>query len=285
MNKFCFTFDCNTQTIKEGTANFLIRVKVFHALLLNISLFLTMISHFKYLVQIKGDCGQFYVLTNADLVVKVDQSQFSREIMNGLRELKKKQTRQSIITAAVKLFSQKGYENTSVEELAREAGIAKGTIYSYFKTKSEIFLAFCEDEIDFVFNELSSKCDPNTDLLTQLHTLFMGQFRYVTKNNEFGRIFAREMTFPKEVSRDMSQGIEKRYLSALGNILNNAINKGELRGDLEFIFITGHFYALYLVVLSSWYEGRFTTEKEISEALMKLLKQAMEGLAEKPTNK
>jgi AcrR family transcriptional regulator len=204
--------------------------------------------------------------------------------MSGIREKKKKKTRQAILEAAVRLFSEKGYENTSVEALAQEAGVAKGTIYSYFRTKSEIFLAFCEDEMDYVFNELLAKTDPETNLLAQLHTLFMGQFRYVTKHNDFGRIFAREMIFPKEVSRDMSQNVEKRYLASLGDILTRAMERGELRNDLEFIFVVGHFFALYLVVLSSWYEGRFTTEKEISDALKKLLLQAMEGLATKPSH-
>ena len=62
--------------------------------------------------------------------------------MAGLREQKKERTKGAILDAALKLFTRKGYENTSIEELAAEAGVGKGTIYSYFKTKSEIFLAF-----------------------------------------------------------------------------------------------------------------------------------------------
>ena len=64
--------------------------------------------------------------------------------MSGVREQKKQQTRKAIIDAAVKLFTEKGFEQTSMDELGRAAGVGKSTIYGYFKAKEEIFLAHCE---------------------------------------------------------------------------------------------------------------------------------------------
>jgi len=203
--------------------------------------------------------------------------------MSGLREIKKKKTRQAIMNAAIKLFSEKGFNHTSVGELAKTAGVGKSTIYGYFHTKNEIFLAFCEDQIDFVFTELAQKRDPDAPLKEQLFTLFMGQFRYVTKNYDFGRILVREMVFPKELTIEKSNDISERYLSALGDILTRAISRNELRDDLELLYVSGHFYALYIIVLSAWYERRFQSEQEIEQALQKLLGQAMEGLS--PKNK
>jgi AcrR family transcriptional regulator len=202
--------------------------------------------------------------------------------MSVLREKKKKKTRQAIMDAAIRLFSEKGFEKTSVDELAKEAGVGKSTIYGYFHTKNEIFLAFCEDQVDFVFTDLAQKRDPDASLQEQLLTLFMGQFRYVTKNFNFGRILAREMVFPKELTIEKSNDLSERYLSALGEILTKAILRGELRDDLELLYISGHFYAFYLLVLSAWYERRFQSEQEIEQALRKLLRQAMEGLS--PSN-
>lgn len=199
--------------------------------------------------------------------------------MSGLREAKKKKTRRAIMDAAIKLFSEKGFNNTSVDELAREAGVGKSTVYGYFNTKNEIFLAFCEDEIDFVFSNLAQKRDHDAPLKEQLLTLFMGQFRYVTKNYDFGRILAREMVFPKELTIEKSNDLSERYLDALGDILTRAISRNELRDDLELLYISGHLYALYIIVLSAWYERRFQSEQEIEQALQKLLTQAMEGLA------
>jgi AcrR family transcriptional regulator len=199
--------------------------------------------------------------------------------VSGLRAIKKRKTRRAIMDAAIKLFSEKGFENTSVLQLAKEAGVGKSTIYGYFQSKNEIFLAFCEDQVDFIFSDLAEKRDPGAPLQKQLLTLFMAQFRYVTKNFNFGRILAREMVFPKELTIEKSKDLSERYLGALGEILTKAISRGELRDDLELLYISGHFYAFYLLVLSAWYERRFQSEQEIEQALQKLLRQAMEGLA------
>jgi AcrR family transcriptional regulator len=199
--------------------------------------------------------------------------------MSRLREIKKKKTRRAIMNAAIKLFSEKGFKNTRVDELAKAAGVGKSTIYGYFHTKNEIFLAFCEDEVDFVFSELAQKRDPDTPIKEQLLTLFMAQFRHVTKNYDFGRILAREMVFPKELTMEKSNDLSDRYLSALGEILTRAISRKELRDDLELIYISGHFYALYILILSAWYERRLQSEQEVEKALLKFLTQALEGLS------
>jgi AcrR family transcriptional regulator len=79
--------------------------------------------------------------------------------MSGIRTQKKQQTRKAIIDAAIGLFTEKGFDQTSMEELARVAGVGKSTIYGYFKAKEEIFLAYCEAELDFAFAALDRKLD------------------------------------------------------------------------------------------------------------------------------
>ena len=199
--------------------------------------------------------------------------------MSGLREIKKRKTRRAIMDAAIKLFSEKGFENTTVNQLAREAGVGKSTIYGYFQSKNEIFLAFCEDEINFVFTDLAEKRDPDTPIQKQLMTLFMEQLRYVTRNYDFGRILVREMIFPKELTMEKSNELSERYLNALGEILTRAVSRGELRDDLDLLYVSGHFYAFYLLILSAWYQRRLQNEQEVEDALRKLMRQAMEGLA------
>src|SRR5258708_31655109 len=54
----------------------------------------------------------------------------------------------AILDAAIRLFSQYGYRRTSIDDIAREAEIAKGTVYLSFKSKEEIFRALCETLIE-----------------------------------------------------------------------------------------------------------------------------------------
>jgi len=198
--------------------------------------------------------------------------------MAGVREEKKRRTRKAILQAAVQLFGDKGYERTSIDELARAAGVGKGTIYSYFQTKSEIFLAFCEDELDHVYAEVAQKSKVDATLTEQLMALFMGEFRYVTRHKDFGRLLLREMIFPKELTVERSRDLDNRYIEYLSAMCIKAQQRGELRRDVDLLFVCGHFYALYLIAVSAWYMGRLQTEDDVAEALQLLLQQSMEGL-------
>jgi len=199
--------------------------------------------------------------------------------MAGVRDQKKKQTRAAILKAAMKLFSRQGYEQTSIDQLAQAAGIGKGTIYSYFHTKSEIFLAFCEEQLEFVYQELTARSNPKMPLRKQLLTLFMGEFRFVSRNREFGRILLREMVFPKDFPGARAREVDDKYIEMLTPIFKRAQQRGELRTDLELIMVTGHLYALYIMTVSGWYMGRLHTEEDVAMAMEFLFDQALQGLA------
>src|SRR5210317_353696 len=199
--------------------------------------------------------------------------------MSGVREQKKQQTRKAIIDAAVKLFTEKGFEQTSMDELARAAGVGKGTIYGYFKAKEEIFLAYCEAELEFAFAALDRKIDEEASLVDQLVAYMMGQITFITENREFGRIFAREMTFPGENTRLRSRDLDMRYLNKLGEVLGRAQLRGELPAESELLLLIAHLHALYILVLSSIYSGDVTSLENARIFCRSLVLQALHGPA------
>jgi AcrR family transcriptional regulator len=201
--------------------------------------------------------------------------------MAGIREQKKQQTRAAIMQAAIKLFGKKGFEKTSIEELAREAGIGKGTVYSYFQTKSDILHAFCEDELVCLHQELTSNADREVPILRQMVEIYMSEFKMITENREFGRLFMRETAFPRDADLQKHLENEDKYFSLLFPLLEKAQERGELRSDIELLHITGHFYGLYLLLVSAWFTGRIPTE-EAGIALETLFRQALEGLQPLP---
>jgi len=199
--------------------------------------------------------------------------------MSGIRKRKKQQTRKAIIDAAIGLFTEKGFEQTSMDELARAAGVGKGTIYGYFKAKEEIFLAYCEAEIDFAFAALDRKLDEEATLVELLVAQMMGQITFVTANREFGRLFAREMSFPGENTRLASRDLDLRYLSKLEEVLGRAQEGGELSKESDLMLLIGHLHALYILVLSSFYRGDVTSLAEAETFAHALVLQALHGPA------
>ena len=201
--------------------------------------------------------------------------------MTSVRETKKQKTRKAIMQAAMTLFSEKGFEKTSIEELARAAGIGKGTIYSYFQTKTDILHAFCEDELVCLHQELTDTADQEIPILQQMVAIYMGEFRLITENREFGRLFMQQTAFPRDVDLEQHLENENNYFKLLFPLLEKAQERGELRKDLDLLYITGHFYGLYLLLVSAWFTGRIQTE-EAEVALETLFRQAMEGLQPPP---
>ncbi len=60
----------------------------------------------------------------------------------GVRERKRRETRQRIAETALRLFLANGYENTSLDTIAAEAGISRRTFFSYFKSKEDILFVW-----------------------------------------------------------------------------------------------------------------------------------------------
>ncbi len=199
--------------------------------------------------------------------------------MTTVREKKKRQTRKAILEAAIHLFGSNGYDKTSIDQLARKAGVGKGTIYSYFRSKSEILLAFCDDELEYLHEEMERRIDDNTPFLDALVEIFMIEFRYVTRNKEFGRVFLREVIFPSDLVVERSREIDDRFIAIFIPLFEKAQQRGELRLDVELLFATGHFYALYIIAVSSWYSGRLLENDDVEMSLIMLFKQALIGLS------
>lgn len=195
----------------------------------------------------------------------------------SLREKKKKQNKNAILQAAITLFNENGYDNTSIEQISKAAGVGKGTVYSYFQTKKDIIKGFCEFELEQVHNELVAQSNPNRTVLEQMLTIYMTEFKHITSNKEFGRLYMRESLFPDEGDVEDNLELEDKYFSLLFPILEKGQERGELRNDLELLHITGHFYGLFALIVSAWYTGRIPTE-EVEEAMTMLFTQLLEGL-------
>jgi AcrR family transcriptional regulator len=69
------------------------------------------------------------------------------------------ETRAKIMEAAIKLFSNRGYNKASVDDICKEAGISKGAFYHHFKSKQALFLALLDGWLQFVDNAIEATKD------------------------------------------------------------------------------------------------------------------------------
>ncbi|MFT5697581.1 MAG: AcrR family transcriptional regulator [Desulforhopalus sp.] len=197
----------------------------------------------------------------------------------SLREAKKKKNKRAILNSAISLFNENGYDHTSIEQIARKAGVGKGTVYSYFNNKKSIIKGFCEYELEKIHYQLIAQSNREASVLEQMLIIYMTEFEHVTQNREFGRLYMRESLFPDDA--DVTTDLDKKYFDMLFPILEKGQERGELRKDLELLHITAQFYSLFIIIISAWYTGRLPTS-EVAIAMKMLFKQALEGLCPVP---
>lgn len=72
-------------------------------------------------------------------------------------EQKKQLTNEAILKNAIELFQSDGYDKTSMRAIAQKSGIAVGTLYNYYQTKGDIFIAAISQQNFFIFSDFSGK--------------------------------------------------------------------------------------------------------------------------------
>ncbi len=134
--------------------------------------------------------------------------------------------RQQIIDASVKLFASKGFNLTTLDEIATSSEFGKGTIYNYFKSKEEIYSAIVEDVsqnlkkiIQIADKEAGSASD-----FVKLYTA--GLFNYCFANKEAFKLFVREIVpFTTDLFFLNREKLLRRH-SALKSILIKQFTNG-----------------------------------------------------------
>lgn len=73
-----------------------------------------------------------------------------------------------ILSAAIEVFLEKGFSETTIKDIADRAGIGKGTVYEYFKSKNELFVQSLKQDLSKITANAKSKVPSNGPFLTKL---------------------------------------------------------------------------------------------------------------------
>ena len=94
-------------------------------------------------------------------------------------------TKRRIFNTAIKLFSEKGYDNTNIEEITAIAGVAKGSLYYHFSKKEDIFDLLLEEGEKLLKNNIEIKTKNCTTALEKIKAVIMVQIKVTVKYEHF----------------------------------------------------------------------------------------------------
>jgi AcrR family transcriptional regulator len=98
--------------------------------------------------------------------------------------------RQAILQAARQVFARKGYEPATLEAVAREAGLAKGTLYLYFRNKEDLFFHTVLNTLESLQDSIREQAERQEGALQKLRAVAAGQFAFFLRNRDILQLFA-----------------------------------------------------------------------------------------------
>lgn len=140
-------------------------------------------------------------------------------------------TRQKLIEVARELFAHKGLESTTMNDIAAASGRGRRTLYTYFRSKEEIYYAVIEEELERLSEKMDEVLNMNVEPEEKVFTLIYSHLNIikdtVARNGTLRAEFFRNIWKVEKVRKTFDEE-ERRFLS---QVLQEGVDKGRFRID------------------------------------------------------
>ena len=158
---------------------------------------------------------------------------------------KRRGKRELILEAAIRVFADRGFNSARVSDVAKEAGVADGTIYLYFKTKEEILLSIFEQSMDTLRDGLVARLDGVSDPMERVRVFARFHFEQVRTNPQVAEVLQVELRLSKKFIKDYRPEKLWSYLGIFRQIIQEAQAAGLVRPTVDpFVMMWAFFGAL-----------------------------------------
>jgi len=136
--------------------------------------------------------------------------------------------RTEIIDAARTIFARRGFTLATMDEIAKEAGIAKGTIYLYFRSKDEVYKALLEHDMRILQKSTLERIEKAVSLQEKIHAFLLARLENADEKREFFRIIDSERA-SLSITRRQYRDFLREPAQRLTEAILAAQHKGEVR--------------------------------------------------------
>lgn len=136
-------------------------------------------------------------------------------------------TKRKIFEASMRLFAEKGYDATSIEEITATVGVAKGTLYYHFSSKEEIFKFLVEEGVKLLKNSIAIKTDNLTNSIDKIRAVVLIELKVLVKYESFMTIILSEIWGVGSRSK-MCRDYVFEYIQMIQEIVEDGIKNEEI---------------------------------------------------------
>ena len=137
-----------------------------------------------------------------------------------------------IIAAATKVFAKKGFYKAKISDIAREAGVADGTIYIYFSHKDDILISLFEEKMKEVLDNMERQTSLETGPFAKIKRFAFLHLKLIEDNKDMAEIIQVELRQSDKFMKDYHNEKFVQYLDLIGDIIQEGKDKGLIREDI-----------------------------------------------------
>lgn len=183
-------------------------------------------------------------------------------------------TKRKIFETSMRLFADKGYEATSIEEITATVGVAKGTLYYHFSSKEEIFNFLIEEGMKLLKNSIAIKTERVQSYIDKIRAIILIQIKVIVKYEDLITIVLSQAWGTEERNNRCRKYVFE-YIKTVEQIIKEGIEKEEIiEGDPE--VIASEIFGLTCSCLI--YKLKTNAEIDIQKIYMECEKSVIKGL-------
>ena len=144
-------------------------------------------------------------------------------------------TKKLIFESAIKIFSESGYRGATMDDIAANAGLAKGTLYYHFESKEEIFNFIVEEGIQILQSQIMEIQKEDIDPISKLIKISRTQLSFLYGYTDFFKVVMSQLWGHEKRQDELREKI-RSYIKEIEVDIKEAMNRNEIeQADSEFM--------------------------------------------------
>lgn len=157
-----------------------------------------------------------------------------------------------IIEAAVQVIAENGYHSSQVSKIARQAGVADGTIYLYFKNKEDILVSVFEEKMGDFIEHTSKAIKKQRQAHDQLRTLIEMHFSQLAENKHLAVVTQLELRQSNLELRFQINDVLTPYLQLIDGVIQTGIDEKTFKGNLHIPLARQMIFGTMDEIVTTW---------------------------------
>ena len=140
---------------------------------------------------------------------------------------------EAILRSAIKVFASSGFFNSKVADVAREAGVADGTVYLYFKNKDDILVSIFNHYMEQALAAGKASLDKTDDPIEKLRRIVRAHLEQLGRDRNLAVVFQVELRSSTKFMEQFSATKVTEYLELIRGVLEEGQRRGAFRAEMN----------------------------------------------------